>query len=105
MQIDIAPKSIDLTQPVVAALAATEPENSGQDPVTAGKLRMQLGAPDFAGPAAPAQHCTARQTVANPCPHPMAPTRRAAGAVALSGAIQCSGNWQTYAQLAGSEAV
>ena len=89
----------DLSQPVDARLAAAEPEDAGEDPVAPRELRIQRLRPDFAGPAAPAQHGALGQAVADLRAHLMEATWRAVRTALLAHTVQRGGNRQAHVQL------
>ncbi|MNC49800.1 hypothetical protein D3C75_990050 [compost metagenome] len=99
MQINVATEGVDRAQAIESRLATAEPEDTTEDPVTFGILRMQGRCPGFAGPAPPAQNRTLRQSGADLCADLMQATGRATGAIALAGTVQCRGHRQTQAQL------
>ena len=87
-----AAESIDTRPPVFAPFAATQPENPTQDPVAVRVPPGKFGAVDFAGGAPGPEDSSGRKSGANTGPDLMLSPGRTATAIALTRAIQRSGN-------------
>ncbi|MNT75250.1 hypothetical protein D3C72_2141310 [compost metagenome] len=92
MQVDVAAEAVHHAEAVTAGLAAAQPEDAAENPVTPRKALVQLGVPDLAGPAPTSQHGADRQSGTDPRTHLVQAARRAIGAIGFTHAIERGGH-------------
>lgn len=87
MDVNVAPHSINITEPVESRLAARQPQNAREHPVSIRIPRAEIIGIAFAGRAPADKYRVHRNSTADFGPDNVTPAGRAITAVSLAGAV------------------